>query len=390
MVRSQKIFPISVLEQSSADVAFRIPRLRRWLYSLILVVIVISLVSMNYISVDVSVSTQGLVKPREDHTIIVASSGGYVRECGVRQNARVKAGDTLLVIQSGMTASKLPELQRHRDELEALIGDLRLLTTHSGQPQSLRSPLYRQAQRNYLSRLQDAQARLSQNRVALERSKKLYEAKLIPLSEHEKTMAEYTQSQNALTALQESQKDSWQSDLMGYESELRETQTQISQIDIQKSEAVILSPVNGTIQQSVSLFDGSYVSAGMQLAEISPDGALIAECYVLPKDIGYMRRGMEGKVQVSSFNYTEWGMLSAAVEEIFDDVTLPSNDSEPCYKVYCSLNSDHLTLKNGYKGRIKKGMTLRANFTVTSRTLLQLIYDKADDWLNPQKSGLYE
>jgi len=28
-------------------------------------------------------------------------------------------------------------------------------------------------------------------------------------------------------------------------------------------------------------------------------------------------------------------------------------------------------------------MTLQARFLVTERTLFQLLYDKADDWLNP-------
>lgn len=39
--------------------------------------------------------------------------------------------------------------------------------------------------------------------------------------------------------------------------------------------------------------------------------------------------------------------------------------------------------KNGYKGYLKKGMTLQARFIITERTLWQLLYDKVDDWINP-------
>jgi hypothetical protein len=53
--------------------------------------------------------------------------------------------------------------------------------------------------------------------------------------------------------------------------------------------------------------------------------------------------------------------------------------------VRCKLDDNKLELKNGYVGYLKKGMGLQANFYVTRRTLFQLLYDKADDWLNPNK-----
>ena len=36
------------------------------------------------------------------------------------------------------------------------------------------------------------------------------------------------------------------------------------------------------------------------------------------------------------------------------------------------------------KGKLKKGMTLQAYFNVARRSLYQLLYDKIDNWLNPQ------
>ena len=43
-----------------------------------------------------------------------------------------------------------------------------------------------------------------------------------------------------------------------------------------------------------------------------------------------------------------------------------------------------MQLKNGYNSTIRKGMTLTARFTITNRTLWQLLYDKIDAWLNPK------
>jgi len=36
----------------------------------------------------------------------------------------------------------------------------------------------------------------------------------------------------------------------------------------------------------------------------------------------------------------------------------------------------------------KKGMTLQARFIVTKRSLWQLLYDKVDDWANPNIRNL--
>ncbi|OYU93173.1 MAG: hypothetical protein CFE21_21565 [Bacteroidetes bacterium B1(2017)] len=36
-----------------------------------------------------------------------------------------------------------------------------------------------------------------------------------------------------------------------------------------------------------------------------------------------------------------------------------------------------------YKATLKKGMSLKARFIVTKQSLFQLLYAKADDWVNP-------
>jgi HlyD family secretion protein len=41
--------------------------------------------------------------------------------------------------------------------------------------------------------------------------------------------------------------------------------------------------------------------------------------------------------------------------------------------------------RNGVKGNLKKGMTFQARFILTKRSLFQLLYDKADDWMNPAR-----
>ena len=382
-MREQHIFPVSVLEQSSDQIFREKSRLGGILYLTVLLAVAGAIAAMNFIHVDVNVQASGIIKPREDHTVITTTTSGFVQTFNLTPNARVSEGDTLLVIRSEIISAGLPALEKRKAELEDLTADLKALTTQSPYSVKLRSPMYRQDVLYYIAQYSEADAKRKQAQQAYERSKKLFDAAVIPVSEFEPVELEYTQAENAIRTLTGYQKRQWQSDLIGYETELRDIETQISQIDIQSAETVIVSPVDGTIQSVQTLFDGSYVTAGQQIVEISPDGDLIAECYIQPKDIGYMRPGMSGRMQVSAFNYTEWGMLDATVDEVFEDVTVSSDGTQSFYKVYCSLGSDHLTLKNGYEGYIKKGMSISTNFIVTSRTVFQLLYDKLDNWLNP-------
>ena len=86
-------------------------------------------------------------------------------------------------------------------------------------------------------------------------------------------------------------------------------------------------------------------------------------------------------LQIDAYNYNQWGLASGKVIEISNDILI-MND-QPIFKVKCSLDQSFLSLKNGYKGNLKKGMTSQVRFIVTKRSLYQLLYDKMDDWINP-------
>jgi HlyD family secretion protein len=128
---------------------------------------------------------------------------------------------------------------------------------------------------------------------------------------------------------------------------------------------------------------GNFLTEGEILMEISPEGDIYAECYVSPRDIGLIQIGQQAVLQIDAFNYNEWGMLQAQVTDIAHDVILQENMQQPFFKVFCMPEKDYMTLKNGYNGQLKKGMTFSVRFIVTQRSLFQLLYDKVDNWLNP-------
>ena len=128
------------------------------------------------------------------------------------------------------------------------------------------------------------------------------------------------------------------------------------------------------------------INAGKLLAEISPDGNLIAECYVSPIDIGLINSNNIVKFQMDAFNYNQWGLATGKIIEIGNDIEIINNN--PIFKIRCKIDQKYLTLKNNFKGNLKKGMTFNARFKLTERTLFELLYDKIDDWLNPSNQNI--
>lgn len=379
----KKIFPISVLEQSTDQIFYK-KTFTGIIYTVTVVVLIGAIVALNFISIDINVAANGMIKSKYEHTTITASASGFLYGKALTLNQTVNIGDTLFEIQSDLLNTNIPSLNKRVQELNDMISDLqKLLVDSISQNETFTSLLYRQDALYYISQVNELETKLSYAQIAYNRSKKLYEKAVIPLAELEHIEMDYLQEKNALATLKDFQKKQWQSDLLNYTIELRDVERELNTIEIQNSETFICSPVNGTIQQLQTMFDNVYVQAGQQLAEISPNGDLIAECYISPKDIGYVKCGMPCKIQVSAFNYNDWGMLDGTIVEVFDDITLTSEQAQSYYKVYCSLNKNYLSLKNGYKGYIRKGMFVRASFCITKRTIFQLLYDKIDNWLNP-------
>ena len=150
----------------------------------------------------------------------------------------------------------------------------------------------------------------------------------------------------------------------------------------------IIAPITGTLLNVLGVEEGSLISSGIQLAEISPKGDLIAECYVSPFDIGLINPINPIKFQIDAFNYNQWGFATGEIIEIGRDLEFV-NES-PIFKIRCKLDQNYLSLKNKVTGNLIKGMTFNARFKLAERTLFELLNDKIDDWLNPSSQNIVQ
>jgi multidrug resistance efflux pump len=384
---SGKIFPPEILEFTS-DYHFHQHHTRSQLiYQLLMLLVIIAFISLFVIAVDVSVRSTGIIRSQDDRNEIKALVSGRLDSVFVSENQRVKKGQVLLKIEADILREQNQLVKAQKNDYENQIQDLNKLlhlsrTNNWSKKPGLSSGLYKQDFALFWQKITDAKTTLLTVEKDYARNKTLYNVKAISEAEYDRAVLLHSTATNRIKTIMEEEEARWEAALTQLQMKTRELNSQDQQYLREKDFYVVKAPISGTVQQLKGLQPGSIVSANEFLAEISPDESMIAEMYVLPKDIGLIRPGTLTRLQVDAYNYNQWGLVTGKVVSISNDV-YTNGKEPPFFKVRCKLDKNSLTLPSGYEGKLKKGMTLQARFLVTERTLFQLLYDKADDWLNP-------
>lgn len=375
-----RLFPAEVMQESVFTWLPSVQPKSQIIYIIVLGGVVASLLASTFIKVDVSVNVAGIVRPLSEKTELRSLSSATIAEVLVTDGQPVKQGQLLLRLQQDMTNNKLDQASFELTQRETHMHDLALLAKGAG-ASSLSSTLYKQ---QYLS----FQATVAERRSVVDRLKsdyqmysKMYEEKVIAKKEFLDKKYAYEQARASYQAALSGQQSKWAEELEHLRLERRQLQAGKSQLQKEKDQLEIRAPVNGTVQQLAGRYAGGSVQAGELLGLVSPDSGMLAECLISPSDIGYIYPGMAIKCQVDAFNYNSWGILPGKVLSVDNDFTLVNN--LPMFKVKCSLDNHALQLSNGVKGYLKKGMTMQCRFILTRRTLMQLLYERTDNWINP-------
>jgi HlyD family secretion protein len=176
----------------------------------------------------------------------------------------------------------------------------------------------------------------------------------------------------------------WQARREEESTALANLATDERRLEAERAQAALRAPVTGTVQGIVGLSTGAFVSAGQEIGAISPDDRLLVETLVSSRDIGLLRIGQPVRMQIDAFPYTQWGLLDGRVSAIAADASNPSAGAPPVFKVTIDPARPRLMLANGAVGELGKGMTVSARFLTTRRSLLQVLYQDASEWLDPQ------
>ena len=381
------LIPSLLTEYTLENYLIKISPKTRIIYWTIIIMIIGGISVLPFIYIDVSVNARGFFQTDIEKQKLFVPFQGKVVKASLKSGQTVRKGDTLIIIDSETIRAQKKAIQKNILENNHAIADLEKLNKLHDTEINLRRSEFN-TDRYYTEYNNMVNARLIQlqkyqrSKIQHERNIVLHNQEILPDSEFENSLFFYKSEEENLNQIITYHKTLWHADLMLRKTDGAALQADLEHCNEELRNRIVLSPVDGEVIQSADFQIGSVVGIDQQIAEISPDGNLVVTCFVNPADIGFIRKEQSVKIQVDALNYNEWGLLNASIFEISDDMIV-GNESSAYFRIKCKPERSYLTLKNGIQADLKKGMSVNARIIVTRRSLFNLLFDKADRWLNP-------
>jgi len=375
-----QLFPPEIIENTVECYHTRISTCSNAIYSLLLVMILSVFVSLPLVYVDISSQSRGVIRSPSENTTIQSALYGEVTSYRMLENKAVQKGDTLIMLNSDKLNEQISLAKKKILENNLFISDIDCLL--SVKYNQLITPKYRGEYYRYGAKINEQKINVNYLLKELATQKSLVEQKVISNFDYLQSKNNYDKANEQLKALEQDYQTNWVADQTTLNQQNVELASNIKQLEKEKSQYVILAPMSGTLVQVAGFQKGNFISPSQNLAYISSNNLLLAECYISPSDIGYIHQNQQVSFQFDAFNYRDWGLMNGKVSQVLHDVVLI--DQKPMFRVRCVLEKKSLQLKNGYRGDIQKGLTFTARFQLNRRSLWQLLFDKVDNWLNPK------
>ena len=356
--------------------------IKKSIYLVITLFVILIIGILPLTNLPVSASSRGIIRSQTENAKIVSVVGGRVIETKLKKNNQeIKHGETLLVITAEQLDTQKSLQSNQSSDYSAQLQDLNKLTR--GQYGGLQTGQYQRELSAMQEKIAQVQTQLSLAKKDYDRALLLYNQGVIPRADYDKFYYNYQNLKTQISSIREQQLAQWQAQKRDTERQLRSLGSEITRINQEQKNYIITAPISGRLVNYSGVQKGNFIVQGQPIGEISPEENQVAECMVSPKDIGFIKKNQKVKFQIDAYNYNQWGLLEGKVVDIDQNITVNQQTGEAYFKVRCVMDKNYLQLKNGYKGQIGKGMTLTARFYLLDRTLWQLLFDRVDDWFNP-------
>lgn len=399
------------------------PLRARWLLRIAAVVLVLLIAWASVAEIDEVTRGEARVVPSSQIQVIQSVDGGVVEEIMVREGQIVEPGQLLLRVDTTRFASSLGESRVSQAALRVKALRLQALVQNrpfNPPPELVREvpeivaqerSLYDSRRAEMSAQLSIAQSQLSQRQQELnevtarreqaERGLQLTqrelqatrpmvatgavsEVEVLRLEREvarlrgdlEQTTAQFSRVRSAISEAQRRIEEVQLTSRNQMSAELSDTLGRLSALteggralEDKVVKAEIRSPVRGTVNRLLINTVGGVVQPGREVVEIVPlDDALILEAQITPKDIAFLRPGLEAMVKFTAYDFAIYGGLKADVESISADSVV--DDRGNAFYIV-RLRTRESTLGDGLP--IIPGMVAQVDILTGKKTVLDYL-----------------
>jgi len=245
----------------------------RAISAVIVALFCLALIWATFGHIDIIAYASGKIVPSGRVKLIQPFEIGVVRAIHVRDGQSVKAGEALIELDPSITAAELAQKEAERDTIVAVINKLEADEPIIGQRVDIWKALTDKALGSKLTYLE--------------------------------TLQQLTENQKD-TAIQKSR--------------LVEANAAVAAITARMKRLILISPVDGVVQQLAVHTVGGVVTPAQQLAVVVPsDTTLEVEAMISNRDIGFVHVGQSAQMKIDTFNFTRYGLLHGEVLSVSQD-----------------------------------------------------------------------
>ena len=200
------------IENSIETYIYRYTTSSQRIYWIVLAAVAVTLVSLPFIYVDISVQGGGVIRPVAEKTEIKSPVNEIVDSVYVKEGDQVQKGDIILRFRTSSQDYKIAYQSNRLSDYSEQLSDLSYLAKGACPP-SFQSPVRRQEYNYYIKRKREMETSLDQAEKEFLRNKVLFEKNVLPEEEYDKYYYRYESQKNELASLKENQMSTWQADL---------------------------------------------------------------------------------------------------------------------------------------------------------------------------------
>ncbi|MAW27446.1 MAG: hemolysin secretion protein D [Gammaproteobacteria bacterium] len=387
---------IAYMPDTVAAEVERLPILSHAVLWLTLIVIVTGITWANMATVDEVAHAEGRVISSSQLQVIQNLEGGILQQVMVREGARVKEGQTLMLLDDTRFASTLNEgriatlaLSAQISRLEAELEDRPFTPPpdfpieHSDIIDRERQLFFaRQQEKNSaidilnqrlmqqtqsLAELQAEEQKLKRNTDLAQRELEMTsplvatgavsEVELLRIQaavnesegQLEVTRTTIPRAQAIISEAEDTIVERRQQFVREAQTELNQAKTELARMSISNvaledrvERTDVRSPVDGTVKQVLVNTVGAVVQPGMDLVEIVPlNDTLLIEAKVRPADVAFIHPGQTATVKLTAYDFSIYGGLDAVLELISAD-TITDDTGEYYFQIHVRTHKNYL------------------------------------------------
>ncbi|WP_071189064.1 HlyD family efflux transporter periplasmic adaptor subunit [Trichormus sp. NMC-1] len=298
-------------------------------------------------------------------------------------------------INSNQIAHRLAKSRLSRDFLE--VSRYRLLLQQGVIPQTKVVELEKAAEES--QRLQEeAKANIKQTQLRLQEELSRYQSIMnqarsdieqakLRLQEQESSYQSVVQAGKLTLLKNQEQFKDLQTQVSTIKSEIAQTKSQITSLQLQLQQRVVRSPIDGIIFELPIKKPGSVVQPGQMIAQIAPkNAALILKAQMASQQSGFVKVGMPVKIKFDAYPFQEYGVVQGRVNWISPNSKIQENSPNrlETYEVEIALEKPYIQVGNK-RILLTPGQTATAEVIVRQRRVIDFILDP---FKKLQKNGL--